>query len=639
MTGAEIWMAAAKALAGLVVKTGWDMGDKDIGTPIKQQIFKATRQYIQKYWKRHGTLKVLGMSKPVSLESVYTTVQLLDAKDLRSFESVETLEEAYRQSNSRSLRSKKQQRQAGINVANEERYLTVLGGPGIGKSTFLRKIGLEALKGKQGKFKHSAIPVFLELKRFDSDEIDIKQLTIDEFRTCGFPDPEVFTDKALKKGRLLVLLDGLDEVPTQNLTQVIRKIQDFVDQYDTNRFIASCRTAAYHGYFKRCADVAIAEFDGSQIKQFIHNWFHSELDQQAGTAANCWELLQRPENASALELAQTPLLLTFLCLVYDESQNLPDNRSTLYRKALDILLERWAAEKRIQREAIYQGLHTDLEKALLSEIAYKKFEADQLFFSKQEVINQITTFLAETLDAPKHLDGQAVLHAIEVQQGILVERAEGIYSFSHLTIQEFLTARYATNNQKCLEKLISTHLANSHWREVFLLVAGLKDSADDLLLEMEKQALTYISTLRLKALICRVGQIVGNNIKESYKLSAKRALIIGLALADAFDSLDSPLFFTVSPNTFDNPLALARQSASTLASALDSESVFYNLIPLTHDSASAHDSISALDLKEVRALTDYLTATLIMVKCKESAVRVSKEVWNGIEKRILTTPE
>ena len=38
----------------------------------------------------------------------------------------------------------------GTQVANNKQYLVLLGGPGVGKSTFLRKVGLEALKGKNG---------------------------------------------------------------------------------------------------------------------------------------------------------------------------------------------------------------------------------------------------------------------------------------------------------------------------------------------------------------------------------------------------------------------------------------------------------------------------------------------------------
>jgi len=83
---------------------------------------------------------------------------------------------------------------------------------------------------------------------------------------------------------------------------------------------------------------------------------------------------------AAEELAQTPLLLMFLCLVYERKQMLPNQHSTLYENALDLLLSEWSAQKRLEFAPIYQGFHPKLEKGLLSEIAYESFNEDCLFF-------------------------------------------------------------------------------------------------------------------------------------------------------------------------------------------------------------------------------------------------------------------
>ena len=123
------------------------------------------------------------MREPVSLESVYTAVQFLDDRAIRSFESVETLEQVYRQAKQRSFQPEDCQKQEGLKVANEKQYLMVLGGPGAGKSTFLRRMGLEALKGKKGKFQHACIPVFIELKKFNTGEINIEKERLS--RTCS----------------------------------------------------------------------------------------------------------------------------------------------------------------------------------------------------------------------------------------------------------------------------------------------------------------------------------------------------------------------------------------------------------------------------------------------------------------------
>lgn len=109
---------------------------------------------------------------------------------------------------------------------------------------------------------------------------------------------------------------------------------------------------------------------------------------------------------------------------------------------------------------------------MLAEIAYTSFNQDQLFFLKDDITKRIRDFLADTLDAPKYLDGLAVLQTIEKQQGILVERATDIYSFSHLTLQEYLTA-FHISQERLEQALIDQHLIDERWREVFLLMAGL----------------------------------------------------------------------------------------------------------------------------------------------------------------------
>ena len=408
MTGSELLVvdAAAKGIEVLITDTAKLGASNALISTIrglkdksKQAIFNASRKYVQTYQKRHCQLKVLGMREPVDLASVYTGVKLLSSRDFLQFDP-DTLEETFRQTRLRgySNRGREEKKQSGIALANQKQYLMVLGGPGAGKSTFLRKVGLEALRTfyyEGATYKPRVIPVLLELKRFDQDDVDIAKFITAEFETCGFPEPEAFMQNALEQGNLLIMLDGLDEVPSAHLDHVLHKIRDFVDRYDGNRFITSCRIAAsgYRGSaFQRFSNVTMADFADDQIEQFISNWFSSEQDKERGTAQKCWEVLQKPENKASKELAHTPLLLTYLCLVYDLSQRFPNNRSSLYKKALRILLEEWAAEKRILRDEIYEGLSIEQEEILLSEIAYDGIKADQLFLISDHCLDKSKTF-------------------------------------------------------------------------------------------------------------------------------------------------------------------------------------------------------------------------------------------------------
>jgi len=82
----------------------------------------------------------------------------------------------------------------------------------------------------------------------------------------------------------------------------------------------------------------------------------------------------------------------------------------------------------------------------------------------------------QNLKSPKDgeisdFDPTEVLKEIEAQHGLLVERAFHVYSFSHLTFQEFFTARNITENTNvnAPSALVDKHLFDTRWREVFIL--------------------------------------------------------------------------------------------------------------------------------------------------------------------------
>ena len=58
----------------------------------------------------------------------------------------------------------------------------------------------------------------------------------------------------------------------------------------------------------------------------------------------------------------------------------------------------------------------------------------------------------------------------------MVERAYNIYSFLHLTLQEYFVARYCIDNQSSgnfLRQVVDDHLTDVKWREVFIIISEL----------------------------------------------------------------------------------------------------------------------------------------------------------------------
>lgn len=624
----------------------------DLDQKTKKLIYQASKQYILNYQKRYNRLRVLGMSQPVNLDDIYTEVQCLQPDEIRNFESVTALEKNYRHNGSPRLTNEKSARENGITIANQYTHLMILGQPGAGKSTFLRKIGLEALKGKSGQIQGEFIPVLLELKQFTTNEVNIYNIIEQEFISCQLPLAKEFTNQLLRRGKLLLLLDGLDEVPNKNFELVIDKIQEFVKEYKQNKFVISCRTAAYRQKFQNFKEFIIADFNDQQIQQFIKNWFYSQVDKQLKTDQKCWDKINTQE--ATKELARTPLLLTFLCLEYDESQDLPKKKATLYGNALDILLRRWSAEKRLPYEPIYRQLGIDLEKIMLAEIAYDNFATDKLFFSQPEVLNQIQKVLDNNDNAPKNLDVGKILDAITIEQGILVERARDVFSFSHLTLQEYLTAQHIYDNL-LVKKLVTEHLTDKRWKEVFLLVAGvMRGGADDLLLLMEKELQKYINTPKLQALLNWAENVTVGS-QGNYKPVGKRAVAIANANANAYaNALANALAYA---NAIDKigeieKLQIFNQNLNFTV-LLSQLKTLKAKIPDDQQPKEIHQAYAKelretllngfnltpemvnLSQEEINDLDKYLYANYLIFQCKEAALSVSKQIWETIETRML----
>jgi hypothetical protein len=74
------------------------------------------------------------------------------------------------------------------------------------------------------------------------------------------------------------------------------------------------------------------------------------------------------------------------------------------------------------------------------------------------------------------LNADDVLSALYNDLGILVERAPGRYSFSHLTLQEYLTAQHFVDERAEME-LVTKHTGD-HWMEVTRLAAKMLPNAN-----------------------------------------------------------------------------------------------------------------------------------------------------------------
>ncbi len=170
--------------------------------------------------------------------------------------------------------------------------------------------------------------------------------------------------------------------------------------------------------------------------------------------------------------------------MYQERNDFEETRGALYGEGLDILLRKWDAKRGVERDRPY-GLSIANMEILLGEIAFSRFKASEYFFDQGSLEKQIETFFAERklLQPNQELLPEQVLNSIEAHIGLLVQRAARVYSFSHLTFQEYLTAMRVAKKRTLVAE-IGPHVGDLRWREVWLLLVTMLDG-DDILRELK----------------------------------------------------------------------------------------------------------------------------------------------------------
>ncbi len=222
------------------------------------------------------------------------------------------------------------------------------------------------------------------------------------------------------------------------------------------------------------------------------------------------EKLRSSPNKRIRDLAVTPILLNLTCLVFENMGDFPSNQAKLYKRGLDILLKEWDESKGIQRNEVYKNLDLEGRKELLTQIAAATFEKNRYFFEQSEIQQYIADYICTLTDAQTNQlqrDSEAVLKSIEVQHGLLVERAQGIYSFSHLTFQEYFTAREIVNSSEpqTLKHLVNC-ITETRWHEVCLLAASMTWSADKLQMLKQQIDVLILSDKKLQRFLSWINQ-------------------------------------------------------------------------------------------------------------------------------------
>jgi len=463
----------------------------------------------------------------LSLAQVYveldtkTQVPVSFLQALAAGQPVNDLEAVQQQPLTRTGRSEELRPLSALNATIANRRLVLLGDPGSGKSTFVNHLALclagaalesndawvERLPGwPEGE--QSLIPLPVALRDFGR-WLARRPASLDGTHPASARVLWDFTEHwladgglaaygrhlldALLKGGVMVLLDGLDEIPGVTERSLARDaVADFAASYRNCRMLVTCRTLSYADPAWQLPPVdfwafELAPLNEEKIDRFITAWYAelaylgvvSEGDARA-LAGHLRNAVRWPD---LWRLALNPLLLTVIALVHTHKGRLPEARALLYEDCVDLLLWRWEEVKRRQTTGARTGLRQLLLDAGLQDVDLKRalwriaFDAQARLAGYDEATADVAQAdLLKVLRA-LHPDqswdwAQAVIDQMKERAGLLVERQPEVYTFPHRTIQEYLAGCHLSTQGNFAREAAALAAKGPLWHEIVLLAVG-----------------------------------------------------------------------------------------------------------------------------------------------------------------------
>jgi hypothetical protein len=301
--------------------------------------------------------------------------------------------------------------------------------------------------------------------------------------------------KLSRASQLLIVLDGFDEVadvPTRN--RLVAEISDAANRIETAalsvQIIVTSRPAAFANSpgFPRdeWQHIQLLSLSQKHIDLFTRKWLDSrDADARERRDVNS-VLSEKLTQPHVRDLARNPMQLAILlALIAIQGASLPDRRTALYDRYMDVFFNREAEKSSVVRA------HRELLIRIHRYIAYylhASAEAESKSGSLSEIA--LKTIIRDYLSNSGAEDGfvDALFTGLHERVGALVSRVQGTYEFEVQPLREYFAGRYLYDTAPyspsgaekggALPERFNAIARNPYWLNVTRFYAGCYSSGE-----------------------------------------------------------------------------------------------------------------------------------------------------------------
>jgi hypothetical protein len=354
--------------------------------------------------------------------------------------------------------------------------------PGAGKTTTLKFLAWQ-LAGKllARKSKDCSLPVYVELKLLCHRNQTIEGAVEQQLVLRNWAPPPIPWDS------LILLVDGLNEVPTQSQTQFKTELRDLTERFAKLRVVVAGRPNSFRGEFP-ARIVVLRRFSDEQLGK----WFRCTLADRAKAAKLLPVVLQSPFLSS---WTRTPLHAALVANIAQRGDwAILKSHAAVVRRCVRDFFKR----EEEQSSATVSRTVLETKELLLARLAFEMKCAGEGVFSQSRARSVLATAKAQVgrtgLETPKFIEEILDNHLLQMAENDALEFAHELYSDYFAAVE--LEAREQLK-QELGASFALAHFAEFDWQECIRLFAGLA-STSTVLIERGSDSNPWLAWLLLK---------------------------------------------------------------------------------------------------------------------------------------------